>query len=71
MTLQESIAAGLPLDQSHVDAANMLMDIERRAMPVLQAIQDCGINCANEIAVVQGNSQFAQAVKRNFMSDQL
>lgn len=70
MTLAESVAAGLPLDQSHCDACNMLLDIERRAQPVLQGIMDCGIDCQNEMALIKGNADFARAVKRNFLSDQ-
>ncbi len=71
MTLQESIAAGLPLDQSHVDAANAILDIERRAAPVLHAIKECGVDCSTEIAALMDRANFARSVKAKFMSDQM
>ena len=69
MTFQESVAAGLPLDQSHIDAANALLDIERRVSPVLNAIKDCGIDCQAEMAAIKDRADFARAFKRNFASD--
>lgn len=69
MTYQESIAAGLPLDQSHIDAANASLDIERRSVPVLSAIAACGIDCQAEIQAVKNYAEFARAFKRNFASD--
>lgn len=70
MTLAEAIAAGLPLDMSHVEAANMLMQIEKNTAPILQGIQECGVDCHAERAAIKSNADFARAVKRNFMSDQ-
>lgn len=63
--------AGLPLDESHVQAANMLLDIERRTMPVLQAINDCGVDCRPQMSQLTDAANFARSVKRNFMSDQM
>ncbi len=70
MTLQESIAAGLPLDQSHIDAANALLEIERRSLPILHGIKDCGIDCQAEINAITERANIARAFKRNFASDQ-
>ena len=61
MKLEEAIAAGLPLDQSHIDAANALLDIERRTMPVLHAIKDCGIDCQAEMMTIKDRADFARA----------
>lgn len=69
MTFEESIAAGLPLDQSHIDAANMLLELEKRTMPVLRAIKDCGLDCTGDMATIQQRGDFARAFKRNFLSD--
>lgn len=69
MTYQESIAAGLPLDQSHLDAANAILDIERRTTPVLNAIKACGIACDGEMATIHDRGEFARNFKRLFASD--
>jgi hypothetical protein len=51
-------------------AAQALLDLERNVNPLLDKIQDCGIDCLSERALLKERADLARAVKRNFFPDQ-
>lgn len=64
------MSGSLPLDESHLQAANALLEIERTAMPVLEKCKACGVPVDNEIDTIRERAEFARKVKSHFFPDQ-
>lgn len=58
-----------PLDQSHYEGMQSLLELERMVMPIMQRIQTCGLDCQKEMQTLKERADLARAVKAQFFPD--
>lgn len=63
------MASSYPLDESHYQAMNMVLDAVATAIPVAKKCADCGLDVDREIQVLQDRAEFAKKVKHNFFPE--